>query len=148
MTDTDEEPAIWLRPSMAKISREIKPDDAALHTIDILKPSRARLGCRLSNEMLPFLQANGVPSHVIHRLFDAALITDLEPLRQWDGPEAMEELWITVFRQGNVAAKRAARKDRIFARAKGYEKAERLDDDDGSTDESISGWEDELSGCP
>lgn len=83
----------------------------------------------------------------------------IEPLLEWEGPDAMRNLWCNIRRRGGVMSARRAREDPGLARVKGYSEHEseevELEDDEGfkaldTTDQQKSSawWEDEISGCP
>ena len=83
----------------------------------------------------------------------------VEPLLEWEGPDAMLNLWCNMRRRGGVMAARRAREDAGRARVKGYSELEseeiELEDEDGFklldiTDQQKSSawWVDEISGCP
>ena len=83
----------------------------------------------------------------------------IEPLLEWDGPDAMRNLWCNMRRHGGVMSARRAREAAGLARVKGYSEYEseddEVEDEDGFklldiTDQkkSLAWWGDEISGCP
>ena len=83
----------------------------------------------------------------------------VEPLLEWEGPNAMRDLWCNMRRLGGVLSARRAREDAGRARVKGYSEYEseeiELEDEDGFTildttdqQKSSAWWGDEISGCP
>jgi RNA-dependent RNA polymerase len=81
----------------------------------------------------------------------------VEPLLEWDAPDAMAKLWAFIYQR--VKQKRSARQNAGMARVNGYYERdmEELGDDDNEDDlanldyreeRSVAGFPDETSGCP
>ena len=132
--------------------------DPAHRIIDVLRSSHVRTPCRLSVETIINLSENGVPKTVFLDLLHQGLKELVEPLLQWEGPNAMRNLWCNMRRIGGVMSARRAREEPGLARAKGYSEhgpeEDDLDEDDlnlfDTTEEEKSSawWRDEISGCP
>jgi RNA-dependent RNA polymerase len=101
-----------------------------------------------------------VPKTVFLDLLHQGLKELVEPLLEWEGPDAMRSLWCNMRRLGGVLSARRAREEPGLARVKGYsysehgpeEDSSELEDEDGfdTTEEEKSSawWRDEISGCP
>ena len=102
-----------------------------------------------------------MPKNVFLDLLHQGLEELVEPLLEWDGPDAMRNLWCRVSRVGGVMSARRAREEPGLARVKGYSYTEHgpEEDDSDSEDEdeifdtteeekSTAWWRDEISGCP
>ena len=135
--------------------------DPAHRIIDVLRSSHVRTPCTLSVETIINLSENGVPKTVFLDLLRQGLKELIEPLLEWDGPDAMRNLWCNMCRLGGVMSARRAREEPGLARVKGYSYFEHgsderdLEDEDefdlfDSTEEEKSSawWRDEISGCP
>ena len=133
--------------------------DPAHRIIDVLRSSHVRTPCRLSVETIVNLSENGVPKKVFLDLLHQGLKAMVEPLLEWDGPDAMRNLWCNMCRLGGVMSARRAREDPGLARVKGYSNSEHgLDEDDSEDDDGLfdtteeekssAWWRDEISGCP
>lgn len=156
---------VELTPSQRKIeypslASGVLPDPAH-RIIDILRSSHVRTPCRLSVETIINLSENGVPKSVFLNLLHQGLEELVEPLLEWDGPDAMRNLWCRVCRVGGVMSARRAREEPGLARVKGYSYTEHGPEEDDSEDEdeifdttvteeekSSAWWRDEISGCP
>ena len=156
---------VELTPSQRKIeypslASGVLPDPAH-RIIDILRSSHVRTPCRLSVETIINLLENGVPKSVFLNLLHQGLEELVEPLLEWDGPDAMRNLWCRVCRVGGVMSARRAREEPGLARVKGYLYTEHGPEEDDSEDEdeifdttvteeekSSAWWRDEISGCP
>ena len=149
---------VWLTPSQRKILfPEGKTIDRAHCIVDVLRSSHAKSPCRLSVETIMCLADNGVPKKVFLDLLENSLKELVEPLLDWDSPDAMMNLWCNVCRLGGVMAARRAREDVGRARVNGYSERDteeiELEDEDGFTideteNQSVAWWSDEISGCP
>jgi hypothetical protein len=112
----------------------------------------------LSVETIINLAHNGVTKNVFLDLLQKGLAELVEPLLDWDTPEAMRKLWTNVRRLGGVMAARRAREEPGLARVKGFsekdtEEIELEDEEDFDAAEladqrSSAWWVDEVSGCP
>ena len=133
--------------------------DPAHRVIDILRSSHVRTPCRLSVETIINLSENGVPKTVFLDLLRQGLKELVEPLLEWDGPDAMRNLWCKLCRLGGVMSARRAREEPGLARVKGYSHSEHgleeddLEDEDdffeaNEEEKSSAWWRDEISGCP
>lgn len=100
-----------------------------------------------------------MPKTVFLDLLHQGLKELVEPLLEWDGPDAMMNLWCNMRRIGGVMSARRAREEPGLARVKGYsylehgsEEVDTEDEDDlfDTTEEEKSSawWRDEISGCP
>ena len=136
----------------------VTPDPAHC-IIDVLRASHVRSPSRLSAETIINLSENGVPKKAFLDLLRQGLKEKIEPLLEWEGPDAMRNLWCNMRRLGGVMAARRAREDAGIARVKGYlefetDEVELEDEDDckllDTTDQQKSSawWGDEISGCP
>lgn len=137
-----------------------RPLDPAWCVIDVLRSSHVRTPCRLSVETIINLSENGVPKTVFLDLLRQGLKELVEPLLEWEGPDAMRNLWCNMRRLGGVMSARRAREEPGLARVKGYSEhsseddAWELEDEDGfklvdATEQTSSAWwRDEISGCP
>ncbi len=138
---------------MIKIKTE--PTDLAHRIIDVLRVSHARVETRLSAEVIINLAHNGVPLNALEQLLQEGLDQMVAPFMQWEGPEAMFELWAMLCRHGGVLSARAARQAAGLARLKGY--AEKKDEDEFEEEDedalnglegSTAWWTDTVSGQP
>ncbi|CAK5275618.1 unnamed protein product [Mycena citricolor] len=153
--NVDETPTIWIRPSQIKV-KHTQHSDPTLRTIDMLRSSHAQTRCRLPVETIINLAENGVPASAFMAAIEEAVVTALSPLVKWDGSEdAMLDLWVAVCQEGGVMPARAARKDTVLARLKGYSETSRKDKEEEDDDEdlaeqpsSTAWWVDQTSGCP
>jgi len=150
---------VELTPSQRKIVYPSGvPLDPAHCIIDVLRSSHAKSPCRLSVETIINLWENEVPKTVFLDLLRQGLKALVEPLLEWEGPDAMRNLWCNMRRLGGVMSARRAREDAGLARVKGHSEYEseeiELEDEDGfrllDTNElkSSAWWRDEISGCP
>jgi len=157
--DEHEEPRVWLRPSQIKIryEKDAIAREPALQTIDVLRSSHSRHGCRLSAETIIILEDNGVPKEVFSSLLEEGVKDVITAFTTWSGPTAMFDLYATVDRAGGVTAARKARLDPGMARLKGYrenynEAQEEEDEDEldqfDITESSVAWFPDEISGQP
>ena len=149
-----------LTPSQRKIIYPSGvPRDPAHCVIDVLRSSHAKSPCRLSVETIINLWENGVPKTVFLDLLRQGLKELVEPLLEWEGPDAMRNLWCNMRRLGGVMSARRAREDAGLARVKGYSEYEsdevEQEDEDGfklldvtEQKSSSAWWRDEISGCP
>ena len=158
-SNAEERAYVELTPSQRKIKF---PDhsniDPAHCIIDVLRSSHARTPCRLSAETIMNLAENGVKRQVFFDLLDKGLKELVEPLLDWESPDAMRTLWTNVRRLGGVMSSRRAREEVGLARVKGYSEKDAEDeanDEDGFTtnidpaeQRSSAWWVDETSGCP
>jgi RNA-dependent RNA polymerase len=130
--------------------------DPAHCVIDVLRPSHVKSPCRLSGETIVNLSENGVPKKVFLDLVRQGIKELVEPLLEWEGPDAMRNLWCNMRKLGGVMSARRAREDAGRARVKGYSEYEsdeiELEDEEflDTTDllKSSAWWVDEISGCP
>ena len=128
--------------------------------MDVLRTSHTKVPCRLSVETIINLGENGVTIDRFLELLRQSLQELVEPLLDWDSPDAMINLWCTVRRLGGVMAARRAREAKGQARVMGYserdaEETEMEDEDaladfnfDEDVQRSSAWWGDEVSGCP
>ncbi|KAF9495388.1 hypothetical protein BDN71DRAFT_1589707 [Pleurotus eryngii] len=153
------EPRIQLRPSQVKIKHAASScHDPSWQVIDVLRASHSHSPSRLSTETIINLAENGVPAQAFINLLKASLKATIDPLLQWDGPDAMLDLWSAVAQVGGVMAARLAREKRGEARLQGYSNGEvdlEMDDEDGLhqfdyaiQQRSTAWWADPISGCP
>lgn len=153
------EPRIQLRPSQVKVKHPASSrHDMAWQVIDVLRASHSHSPSRLSIETIINLAENGVPAQAFIDLLKASLKATIDPLLQWDGPDAMLDLWSAVAQVGGVMAARLAREKRGEARLQGYSNGEvdlEMDDEDGLhqfdyviQQRSTAWWADPISGCP
>ena len=110
---------------------------------------------KISKEIIINLSENGVPANIFINLLIQSLKDTASALLLWDGPDAMTQLWATVFKEGNIGAGHIAKKYSWTARASGvrsYNDQDIADDDDDEHDDSFfhstAWWLDEISGCP
>ena len=158
--DTHEDPRIWLRPSQVKIKYAAdRTRDPALLILDVVRSSHTRTPSRLSVETIINLAENGVPATAFIKLIQDGLKALITPLVQWEGPDAMRDLWIAVARTGGVMSSRRAREEPWLARVRGYSDrdVEDIDEDDEDRfqllddalqQRSSAWWGDQISGCP
>jgi RNA-dependent RNA polymerase len=109
----------------------------------------------ISREIIINLSENGVSTGIFIELLIQSLKDTTLSLLAWDGPNAMAQLWATVFKEGNVMSGRIARESSWTARASGarsYNDQDNANDDDDPNDDdslhSTAWWGDEISGCP
>jgi RNA-dependent RNA polymerase len=110
---------------------------------------------RISREVIINLSENGVSTNIFIDLLTQSLKDITLSLLAWDGPDAMAQLWATVFKDCNVMSGRIARKSSWTARASGIKSYqddvnddEEPNDDDSLLQHSTAWWGDEISGCP
>ncbi|KAF9485277.1 hypothetical protein BDN70DRAFT_627571 [Pholiota conissans] len=154
---TEQYAYVELTPSQRKIKFltgcEIDP---AHRIIDVLRSSHTKTPCHLSVETIINLASNGVKKEAFCDLLKKGLAELIEPLLDWESPDAMRILWSNVRRLGGVMAARRAREAAGMARVLGYSERDTEDDandedafDIGSTETvSSAWWGDEISGCP
>jgi RNA dependent RNA polymerase. len=159
-SDTNDSPRIWLRRSQVKIKCEVGQIwDPAFLTVDVVRSSHTRTPSRLSTETIINLAGNGVPTAAFIKLIQDGLAAVVAPLLQWEGPDAMRELWNAIARAGGVMSARRARENAGLARVKGYSDrdAKDIDEDDEDGLPQLEGvlhqrspayWVDQISGCP
>ncbi|KAG5220574.1 RNA-dependent RNA polymerase SHL [Salix suchowensis] len=95
------EPRIQLRPSQVKIKHAASScHDPSWQVIDVLRASHFHSPSRLSTETIINLAENGVPAQAFINLLRASLKATIDPLLQWDGPDAMLDLWSAVAQVG------------------------------------------------
>jgi RNA-dependent RNA polymerase len=130
-SSAQDRPTVWVRPSQVKIKY---PDytvlDPAMLVIDIVQASHMKPG-RLKAETVINLAENDVPHKILVQLLQNGLDEHITGLIQWEGPEAMLELWCNLAHKGGVMAARRARDASGEARARGYRYTENDDEDDG-----------------
>jgi RNA-dependent RNA polymerase len=155
--NTWEYPCAWLRPSQTKIQLTSGYlENPAHRIIDILRASHMQSSVKISKEIIINLSENGVPASIFINLLIQSLSDTTLSLLLWDGPDAMAQLWATVFKEGKVMSGRIARKSSWTAKASGirsYNNQDNVDDDDEPYDDdsllhSTPWWGDEISGCP
>lgn len=154
---------MFLRPSQKKISYPLHhhcPLDPTLKIVEILRTSYMKSPARISPETIINLPEHGVPSSVFIKLLKQSLVTLVEELTTWDGPDANFTLWRNVERLGAVLFSRRAREAAGEARVRGLGEVSVDDDDEGNEDEdgiqfdkafeerSSAWWADQISGCP
>ncbi|KAF8974482.1 RNA dependent RNA polymerase-domain-containing protein [Flammula alnicola] len=150
---------VELTPSQRKIQFPSGTTiDPAHRIVDVLRSSHTKTPCRLSVETIINLAENGVGKQVFLELLHNSLAELVEPLLDWESPDAMRKLWTNVRRLGGVMAARRSREEAGLARVKGYSEREaeeiEPEDEDGfnavdSTEKrSAAWWGDEISGCP
>jgi len=155
----EEHVVVEITPSQRKIRfQENIEIDPAHRIIDVLRASHTRTPCRLSVETIINLAHNGVTKEIFLELLQKGLADLVEPLLDWDSPEAMRKLWTNVRRLGGVMAARRAREEAGLARVKGFSEreAEEIEIQDEeyfnsaelAEQRSSAGWGDEVSGCP
>ena len=155
--NADEFPYVELTPSQKKITYPsgVTPDPAHC-IIDVLRSSHAKTPCRLSVETIINLSENGVPKRVFLDLLRQGMKELVEPLLEWEGPDAMRNLWCNMRKLGGVMSARRAREEAGRARVKGYSEYESEEDeqeedehlDIADQQKSLAWWGDEISGCP
>jgi RNA-dependent RNA polymerase len=126
--------------------------------IDILRASRMQTQIQISKEIIVNLSENGVSPNIFIDLFSQSIDNTISPLLNWDGQDAMPQLWAAVARVGNVMAARVAQESSWTARARGitgvqlYDQDESSEgyeeEDDDSLPHSRAWWGDYISGCP
>lgn len=150
---------VGLRPSQTKIKYPQGITDPALLTVDILRTSHMRSPGQINTEVIINLSENGVPSQVFKRLLVEGIRELVDKFRQWEGADAMFNLWMQAEQAGGVLSARRAREARGEARVRGYtnkspdemELEDENDDEDGiqsSVPRSTAWWTDYVSGCP
>ncbi|KDR83661.1 hypothetical protein GALMADRAFT_150744 [Galerina marginata CBS 339.88] len=148
---------VEVTPSQRKIQFPLdQPIDLAHRIIDVLRCSHTKSPCRLSPETIVCLADNGVKKQVFIDLLQKSLKELVDPLLEWEVPDAMLMLWANVRRLGGVMAARRAREEAGLARVKGYserEADEELEDEDGFNvdvpeQRSTAYWADDISGSP
>ena len=151
-------PCIWLRPSQIKIQHtESYLQNPAHRVIDTLRASHTmKSPVHFSKEIVINLSENGVSPNILIDLCCQSLENAISPLLQWDGKDAMPQLWAAVARQGNVMAARMALESAWTARARGVAGMQQYDqdesnggyEDDDALPQSTAWWGDDISGCP
>ena len=138
-------PVVWIRPSQIKIRYPLHETDPARLVIDVVQPSRMKLG-RLKSETLINLAENGVPHEVLVGLLQEGLEENFAALTNWEGPKAMLDLWHRLATKGGVNAARRAREAPGEARAKGIQKIYHDDEDEDAAEpaEIQPQWLDEV----
>lgn len=110
---------------------------------------------QVSREIIINLSENGVPPDIFIDLSCQSLKDTISSLLNWDGQDAMPQLWATVSREGHVMAARVARESSWTARARGVllhdqegSNEDHKAEDDNSSSHSTAWWGDDISGCP
>jgi RNA-dependent RNA polymerase len=111
---------------------------------------------RLTSETLINLAENGVPHDVLTKLLQEGLDQNVAGLIQWEGEDAMLNLWCTLATKAKVMSSRKSREASTEARARGYQhsETEAHDDENGTDDMAViqernsAWWYDEVPTCP
>ncbi|KAF7973846.1 hypothetical protein HWV62_14138 [Athelia sp. TMB] len=157
ISNKSEEYIAHIRPSQIKVNYPSSiPLDPAMCIIDLLQASHMRTPARLNGETIINFAENGVPHSVFKTLFSEGLKAEVAPFNQWEGKDAMFDLWCHVARVGGVMAARAARESAAEAKVKGYRVREPEDEEDEDDladadlvqERSTAWWGDEVSGLP
>ncbi|KAH8094650.1 RNA dependent RNA polymerase-domain-containing protein [Cristinia sonorae] len=144
----DSPPRIWIRDSQVKVKLtpnrpwlvdELRNLHPAHFIFDLVAPSRASVGARLSRSTLMNLSHNKVPTEVLAELMKTSLKREIEPLMSWDGPNTDVLLHNAVDRSGRVSLSRIQRAAAGSARALGLvrrfdEKNQGEEDDESDGD--------------
>lgn len=110
---------------------------------------------KISREIIINLSENGVSTNIFIDLLIQSLKDITLAILTWDGPDAMAQLWATIFQRG-IMSSRIARQSTWTARASGVKfhddqddanDNDKLDDDDLVL-HSAAWWGDDISGCP
>lgn len=128
----DAPPRIWIRDSQIKVklvppvSEDERWNTGQLQQLhpahlifDLVGPSRASTGARLSRSTLMNLSHNGVPTEVLVTLMRSSLELEIAPLLSWTGPHAEVLLHNAIDRSGRVSLTRIQRAAAGTARALG-----------------------------
>lgn len=148
-----------LTPSQKKIRFPDNVEmDPAHRIVDVLRASHLKTPSRLSVETIINLAENGVKKEAFFALLESSLSQLVEPLTDWESPDASLRIWADVCRLGGVMSARRAREQIGLARVMGYSEKDTdnaEDDETGSSpagpddeERSIAFWVDEISGCP
>ncbi|KAK7471173.1 hypothetical protein VKT23_002583 [Stygiomarasmius scandens] len=153
-----EVPSLRLRdPSQIKINYSLDtPLDLSHLTIDILRFGTVKSPGRLSAEVIINLAHNGVPAEVFLDLSQETFRETVEGLTNWQGEDAMFNLWKNVEKAEHVCISRRARESVTSLRAKGFRDPRDEDPDENEDDDfvdvheqrSTAWWPDLVSGCP
>ncbi|KAI9508083.1 RNA dependent RNA polymerase-domain-containing protein [Russula earlei] len=149
-------PCVWLRPSQMKIQPSQTYMEITAHRIiDVLRASHMQVSVPISREIIVNLSENGVSPNIFIDLFSQSIDDTISTFLNWDGKDAMLQLWATVFKEGKIMATRIARESSWTARARGFQLYDQEDnnedteaDDDNDSSHSKAWWGDATSGCP
>lgn len=117
---------IWIRPSQIKIKYGLPKDTAitglspAHYSLDLVSYARVTSPAHFSKLLIHNLYHNGVPLDALAELMKKSLELELVPLMDWDGDEAMQRLWDTVDRVGNIHSMSAHDDAKGMERALGF----------------------------
>ncbi len=144
-------PKIWIRKSQNKI--KLPPLDAvdrSHHVLDLVRLPRLTKPSGLNKQTITNLSSNGVPDDAIKKLLADGLLSEIEPLASWTGPNARTHLGRAVENAGKVVGGRRSRQAGLEARAFTYIKEESDDNIELGDDVYQGGLIDRLadSGCP
>jgi hypothetical protein len=119
-TDTDPEPKIWIRKSQDKMNY-LKPLDRGHRILDLLTVSNNSAPITLSRQSILNLSYNGIPENILIDLLIKGLTDEVEPLMDWNSPQAMISLWHAINRMGGVTGSRTQRQVAGRSRAIGLQ---------------------------
>ncbi|KAG6860856.1 hypothetical protein C0995_006720 [Termitomyces sp. Mi166 len=117
-TDTSSEPKIWIRSSQQKIVYK-SPVHRSHLIFDLCSVSSSASSASLSKQSIMNLSKNGVSDATLIEIMKKALIEEVRPLMQWQGPQAMEVLWSVINRLSSVSRTRLTRLSASLSRALG-----------------------------
>ncbi|KAG6856768.1 hypothetical protein H0H87_000946 [Tephrocybe sp. NHM501043] len=117
-TNTDSEPMIWIRASQRKIVYQ-RPLHRAHRIFDLVSTSQPSTSVSLSKQSIMNLSENGVSEATLTKLMKQALIDEVKPLMQWEGPKAMELLWGVINTFNSISKSRLTRLAAGWSRALG-----------------------------
>ncbi|KAG5639652.1 hypothetical protein H0H81_008813 [Sphagnurus paluster] len=144
-TDRNHEPRIYTRPSQTKIAFP-RPLHRSHRILDLCSVSRASGIINLSKQSIMNLAENGVPFDILKDLMVKGLMDQVQPLMQWDGPHAMENLWHVINQLGGVSTARLQRLTAELSRVLGIQRMEWGHEDIGLETEDIIEAEDLAKG--
>jgi RNA-dependent RNA polymerase len=100
--DGASERSIWLRPSQIKIKYPPQSLDPAHLVVEVLRHSHFKTPGRLASDIIINMNENQVPKEAFMALLRDGLEKTLSGLLTWEGPQAMEELWMNVAKIGGM----------------------------------------------
>lgn len=115
--DDYDEPRIWVRDSQNKI--KLSYLDRTHRILDLLAPSLYSSSAPLTEQSILNLDFNGIPHTLLTNLLERGLRSEVEPLMEWDQPNAMIHLWNAINQLGRVTSARGQRLAASLGRALG-----------------------------
>jgi len=118
-SDQSDQPMIWCTQSQIKVqyADATLQSDPSLRILDLLRVNRTKYRSFLTTQPIVNLAHNGVGDHIISRLLQDALKSEIDRfLDMWSGGPDDRRLWLTVFQRGKLSSIRQQRHSNIHLR--------------------------------